>query len=91
MNGGRRAAWIIGLVLATLAAGQAGGDPITVVATPIRSFDPSDASKTRFAALTFRGGLLLRSPDSHFGGWSGLRLSASELMRARCRHPSWLA
>lgn len=45
---------------------------ISVRATPIQSFDKSDASRTRFGALEWKGGVVLTSASSHFGGWSGL-------------------
>ncbi|MGI8524911.1 MAG: esterase-like activity of phytase family protein [Pseudolabrys sp.] len=49
---------------------------IAVMATPIASFDIRDASRTRFGALEFRGGLELTSNDKDFGGLSALRVSA---------------
>lgn len=45
---------------------------ISIRAKPIGSFDKSDPQRTRFGALEFRGGLVLTSASSHFGGWSGL-------------------
>lgn len=51
--------------------------PIEVVAHPIASFDKADPKKTRFGRLTWRGGLVLTSPSSNFGGWSGLALGPS--------------
>jgi len=49
---------------------------ITVEAEPIASFDTGDASRVRFGALEFRGGLVLKSSERAFGGISGLRLDA---------------
>jgi len=48
---------------------------IEIAATPITHFDPRDATRQRFGALTFIGGLQLTSPDKQFGGLSGLSLS----------------
>ena len=45
---------------------------IEVQAAPIESFDTRDASKTRFGALEFRGGLVLTSGNPAFGGISAL-------------------
>ena len=46
--------------------------PIEVKATPIVAFDKSEPAKTRFGKLMWRGGLVLTSNASSFGGWSGL-------------------
>jgi hypothetical protein len=51
--------------------------PITVGAEPIASFDSGNASRVRFGALEFRGGLVLKSSERAFGGISGLRLDAA--------------
>lgn len=77
--------WLVGLVaLALLLAPMAAdtGTPptpppvvgIEVVARPIASFDPRDASRRRFGALEFRGGLHLTSTDKDFGGLSAIRV-----------------
>jgi hypothetical protein len=68
--------------LAALAGNPARSDPkpaaeaeveaVTVTARPIAAFDRSDAAKTRFGKLTWRGGVVLTSPSRNFGGWSGL-------------------
>ena len=50
--------------------------PITVKATPIRTFKRFGAADEPLDKLTFRGGLVLTSPSRHFGGWSGLVLDA---------------
>jgi hypothetical protein len=47
---------------------------ITVQSTPIASFDNRDASKTRFGALEFIGGLALTSTEQSFGGISALNI-----------------
>jgi hypothetical protein len=49
--------------------------PITVRADPIAAFDPRDPALRRFGALEFRGGLVLRSPDKAFGGFSALHVT----------------
>jgi hypothetical protein len=48
--------------------------PITIMATAIAAFDPRDASKTRFGALEFRGGLVLTSDARAFGGLSAIHV-----------------
>ncbi|TCK23493.1 hypothetical protein EV667_3328 [Ancylobacter aquaticus] len=48
--------------------------PVTIQATPIERFDAGGAR--RFGPLEFRGGLVLSSPSSTFGGLSGLVLDA---------------
>jgi hypothetical protein len=45
---------------------------IEVQALPITSFDNRDASRTRFGALEFRGGLVLTSRNEAFGGISAI-------------------
>ena len=45
---------------------------IEVQALPITSFDNRDASRTRFGALEFRGGLVLTSKNEAFGGISAI-------------------
>lgn len=47
---------------------------IDVQALPITSFDNRDASRTRFGALEFRGGLTLTSKSEAFGGISGIHI-----------------
>jgi hypothetical protein len=53
-----------------------GAEAITVEARPIASFDRIEAGKTHFGKLKWRGGLVLTSPSSHFGGWSGLAVDS---------------
>ncbi|MTV18145.1 twin-arginine translocation pathway signal [Bradyrhizobium elkanii] len=47
---------------------------IDVNARPLPSFDIRDRARTRFGALEYRGGLILTSSFSGFGGLSALRL-----------------
>lgn len=49
---------------------------VDIAAMPITAFDHRDASRVRFGALAFRGGLVLSSSDPNFGGISGLRVAA---------------
>jgi hypothetical protein len=51
-------------------------ETITVEARPIASFDRVEPGKTHFGKLKWLGGLVLTSPSSHFGGWSGLAVDA---------------
>lgn len=48
---------------------------IEVRAQAIEAFDPREVSRKRFGALEFRGGLVLESKASEFGGISGFRVS----------------
>ena len=48
--------------------------PIEVTARPITYFERGNSTRTRFGRLEFRGGLVLGSAASEFGGWSGLVL-----------------
>ena len=47
-------------------------EAIEVDAKPIAHFDRRQPDTTRFGPLEFRGGLVLTSASSDFGGWSGL-------------------
>ena len=49
---------------------------IEVRARPITAFEPGDPARTKFGALTFRGGLELTSSYPHFGGLSAIRIEA---------------
>jgi len=49
---------------------------IEVRARPITAFEPGNPTRTKFGALTFRGGIELTSAHQHFGGFSALRLEA---------------
>ena len=53
-----------------------GETAIDVRATPIESFDRTGNGATRFGRLEWRGGLILSADTPHFGGWSGLAVSA---------------
>jgi hypothetical protein len=53
-----------------------GIEAIVVDSRVIDSFDKSNASKTSFGKLVFRGGLVLSSPSKSFGGWSALALDS---------------
>lgn len=48
---------------------------LTIRAAPIRSFSKSGVGGDRVGRLRFRGGLVLRSSDAAFGGFSGLEIS----------------
>jgi hypothetical protein len=47
-------------------------EAIEIKARPITHFERARDDATRFGRLEFRGGLVLSSPSSSFGGWSGL-------------------
>jgi hypothetical protein len=49
---------------------------ISILASPIGSFDNRDPSQTRFGQLEFRGGLELASKYGAFGGLSAIHLDA---------------
>jgi hypothetical protein len=49
---------------------------IQIRAQAIEAFDPREPERTRFGALTFRGGLMLESPHRDFGGLSALSVAA---------------
>lgn len=49
---------------------------LTIKASPIRRFAKSNSARDRIGRLRFRGGLVLRSSDPAFGGFSGLEISA---------------
>ncbi|PSC05000.1 twin-arginine translocation pathway signal [Alsobacter soli] len=49
---------------------------VTVKARPVDQFDIMDRELRRFGGLEFIGGLDLDSDSPHFGGWSGLSVSA---------------
>jgi hypothetical protein len=64
---------------AALAVAQTPPEPpvaIEVHAQPISAFDVRDPSRRQFELLEFRGGLVLRSSFSHFGGISAIRVAA---------------
>jgi hypothetical protein len=49
---------------------------IEIRARPIAAFEPANPARTKFGALTFRGGLELTSSHQHFGGISAIRVDA---------------
>jgi len=49
---------------------------IDVQAQPLAAFDIRDPSRRQFGLLEFQGGLVLRSPNRHFGGISAIRVAA---------------
>ncbi len=51
-------------------------ESIEIQARELEGFDRIDHSKKQFGRLEWRGGLVLSSPASEFGGWSGLVLDA---------------
>jgi len=63
------------LVAGALVPMGARAGAIEVSAEPV-PLDPKAPTTTSAGKLTYRGGLLLKSPDSHFGGFSGLGVSA---------------
>jgi len=64
---------------------------IEVTATPIGAFDPRNPAQTRFGALEFRGGLVLRSDYRAFGGFSALYLEPNgERFISVSDHGTWL-
>ena len=51
-------------------------EAIDVSSRVIESFARGDGPRHRYGALEFRGGLVMTSPSSAFGGWSGLEIDA---------------
>jgi hypothetical protein len=47
---------------------------ISILASPIKAFDNRDATQIRFGQLEFRGGLVLASKSSAFGGLSAIHV-----------------
>jgi hypothetical protein len=78
----RAAALLVILALALIPAraqsprGVEGIQRVEIHAQAIEAFDPREPTRTKFGALTFRGGLILESPNSDFGGVSALRVDA---------------
>ena len=82
------AALVVGYWLRPLKVQLLADMPLEVSAEPIRQFRrgetaapgggaPADpAGGNRFGKLEFRGGLVLKSTNPYFGGWSGLALDA---------------
>jgi hypothetical protein len=48
---------------------------ISIEAEPLRGFEIRNLSRRQFGSLMFRGGLVLRSPNKHFGGLSAIRVA----------------
>ena len=64
------------LAIAVLLIGEPSlAGPIAVEATPA-PLDPRDPGALRAGKLKYRGGVVLKSADQHFGGFSGLGVSA---------------
>jgi hypothetical protein len=64
----------------SLAEGPRAGEQrqrLMVEAQPITQFDNRDAGRLQFGALRFRGGLVLSSSNTNFGGISALRMAAN--------------
>jgi len=47
---------------------------VEVTAKPLAHFDRSQLQQKRFGKLEYRGGLVLSSDNTNFGGWSGLAI-----------------
>jgi len=64
---------------------------IEIHAQAIETFDTREPGRTRFGALTFRGGLILESSDRDFGGLSALHVDAGgEQFLALTDRGQWL-
>jgi hypothetical protein len=66
---------LVAPLLLTLAAAPGRGEAIEVAATPV-VLNLEDRAQTRVGRLRYLGGLKLSSPDSRFGGLSGLTMAA---------------
>lgn len=66
---------VLAIAGAGFAAAPARAGAIVVEATAV-ALDPGDPKVERVGKLRYRGGLVLNSPDRHFGGFSALGLSA---------------
>lgn len=81
------------LALIALAPARADDDwgrrRIVVNATPLPSFDVSHPERTRFGALDYLGGLVLRSDAPRFGGLSGLSFDGTGALMAVTDHGWW--
>ena len=83
MLGGLVAGMVAGLAVPMQARAQddkgdapAKAESIEITARPITHFERGRPDVKRFGELEFRGGLVLTSPSSHFGGWSDLIMEA---------------
>ncbi len=83
---------VVGLLLFWVSAitVSAQTQSINVTATPITAFDFNNPAKRRFGKLEFAGGLVLRSPFSNFGAFSGLRITDDGLLTAITDTGYWL-
>lgn len=71
-------------------APAAAADPIAVIATQV-PLDPSQPSRETVGALRYRGGLVLRSTDPRFGGFSDIHVTArGDRLVAISDKGSWL-
>lgn len=50
------------------------GAPLTVESSRIDAFAPGSKDQTQFGRLEFLGGLVMKSTDPSFGGWSSIRM-----------------
>ncbi|MGB9366610.1 MAG: esterase-like activity of phytase family protein [Xanthobacteraceae bacterium] len=81
---GRSAALAFALLAALALSASAQPNPrapeppakIEIRARAITAFEPRNPKRTKFGALTFRGGIELTSPNPHFGGISAIRVEA---------------
>ena len=92
----QRRHWIAFVALALMALTPAYAEDqwsrrrIIVESTPLRSFILSSPDQTRFGALDFLGGLILRSDAKRFGGLSGLAFDgATNTLMAVTDHGWW--
>jgi len=69
---GVAAAVLAATVMASEPAAFDAPEPLALSATPI-PLDPGDPARRTVGRLQYRGGLVLRSSNGHFGGLSGLR------------------
>jgi hypothetical protein len=65
---------VAALALAVI-VGAANAEPVTVATTPLSGFQ-TFGGDTEFGPLSWRGGLVLSSPEKRFGGFSGLVVGA---------------
>lgn len=81
----------IGILLAALPPGGAGAaEPVTVIVEQV-PLNPKQPDAERIGLLSYRGGLVLRSADPRFGGYSGMMISADgEWMTAISDRGTWL-
>jgi hypothetical protein len=63
---------------------------LEIKAKPIEAFDPREPLRRQFGNLVFRGGLELSSAHKHFGGLSGIRVSADGKFLAITDKAHWL-